>query len=475
MVRPACRVKLVYAENQGRIVTIEGLDPIDPDRAIDPALALSSLVMGPQRFESALRGAPPEAAAPPPGFDLGIWEQMDLECRWVYHCQLLHDANLEVGKAWVQYLAQRGEFAMLEWIALYDRDRAFYKWQVGQALVDANAPGWLRLVDWCQGTSDGHSFGVINSLLQARPALALAWLNAHPEAKQRHKKVYDQLIENGHEPAESIVGFLPPFDVKTVYPRASAIVKAPRHALHAEPLLIDGESKTFEHDPKRLYVHQITREIDGLISQARHQALLPQLLQTLETHPVTELRLHALLAYTFRPPLVPMQRLLAMANDPNESESIREAAFLGFTYGDPSEAYLHCHHVALDIEPTLWRAALSRLGDIGDTATLKLLDEAWLERCPDPEFAKEALVRVENRVRNHRTTDLSSLAAHVMLAEQSADPLLEVLRVTLEELVAGETRRVGAKKLRTRVRSHPTSSAYVKDYLLELIANAERS
>ena len=59
---------------------------------------------------------------------------------------------------------------------------------------------------------------------------------------------------------------------------------------------------------------------------------------------------------------------------------MREAALMAFSYGNHPRVYARLHHLALTPAHPVWRATVSRLGDLGDGFTLKHLRDLDRQR-----------------------------------------------------------------------------------------------
>ncbi len=335
---------------EGRIVEVVRHDP--SPHAILPA--------GLFAFNT-LDGSVANLTAQPPWFDPAEWEPRDIEGRWVLLNEHLQVATEIEGSQWVRFFAQRGEFELLEWLAVY-KPRQYYVWKIGPTLRAFGSTRALRLALWCARATDGHTMTAANlEFSEGDPRAALAWFNKYPEAQKQAPNMYKQLLAQKIDPSES--RSLPPLteaDVFSHLGRTGAI----------EDFLDRRQA-----DPGKTYLHQVTREIDGFVRRYDHASPYAKVLADLTHHSRPDLQQHALLGYTFIPPEhIPRETLSAIWHDSKRWREVREAAFLAYTYAKHPEVNLEVHRIALDPLHPAWSAAVSRLGDFGDGFTIKLLE-----------------------------------------------------------------------------------------------------
>jgi len=381
---PRLKVAVQVGEGGGRIVSIEAIPP-------DPALAVESIVeLDPgERAVAAITflALKPAEDTPTP-VDIAEWERRDLEGRWV----LLKDrlaAEPARGEAWVAFLASRRELELLEWLAIYG-ERASHSLDITGVLYRENAPQWLRVSAWLHQAVDSHSRESAEKvLLTRRPGHVLAWLKKHPELVEGGMgSVYKKLVALSPPPAD-ISGALPPLDPRAVLAH-----------LDAPPVVEDfGERK--QSEPGKVYVHQVVRAIDGLVASVLRDKAWLEKLFALTGHSNHKVRQAAYLAYTsFPSELIPREAFRAVVFQDAEPPAIREAALLAYSYAVHPKVYLDLHAIALEPRHAGWKAAVSRLGDVGDGFTLGLLEPALKEKAGASASLVDAeLARIRERVR----------------------------------------------------------------------------
>jgi hypothetical protein len=98
----------------------------------------------------------------------------------------------------------------------------------------------------------------------------------------------------------------------------------------------------------------------------------------------------------FQPQEVPMEELWMAVEDPSLEPAMRELALLSFSFGPEIATYARLHGVVSDASHPAWRAAVSRLGDVGDEFTLAIFDQ--LPRAALTEAGREQLAAERKRV-----------------------------------------------------------------------------
>ena len=326
---------------------------------------------------------------PPPVVDITDWTRRDTEGRWL---ELVRGLDEEPARAadWVQLLVEAREFRLLEWLAIYE-PRSFLSLGVGRALQEAKAPGWIRVAVWNLAAADDHTRESAKArLLLGRPGEVLAWFEKHPEAATANAEALLRELREQGWVATDAGDALPPLDARQVFEhlRPTARVRELGDGLRAEPGVV--------------YLHQVSRAIDGLTALDEPPAELLSLLTELTEHASERVRQRACLAFSRVPAGTPQsRRLVAILRDEGESAMVREAALLGVSYARHPDAYLTLHETALRVDHPAWKAAVSRLGDVGDGFSLALLEER-IDSGEAKEFATREIERLRARVEGRR-------------------------------------------------------------------------
>ncbi len=285
-----------------------------------------------------------DAQPPAANVDRASWDDLGLEEKWdLYRTQTR--ANVKDGSAprWRAFLAEAGEFELLEWCAIYEG------WVgSGEFLVKANAPQWMRAAVWSLSARDSHSFeAAAVSSLEARAHDVLAYAELHPQvlADPWLKGAVARWKEAGVVPG-SAEGMLPPLTPDQVYAHlyAPAVTRS---------------------------VHQVQRALHGLaLSNTRPPEALTQL-ERLLAHPEERVRLDACLTYAKLPEyLIAVQSLLYRAGDEKESERVREAAVYALGSVSHPAVFAKLLDLATDPDHPGWKAVVARLVDKHDPFVL---------------------------------------------------------------------------------------------------------
>lgn len=298
------------------------------------------------------------------------WEPRDLESRWVLMTKQLSKSPDQITK-WVAWLTESKQFELLEWLALYQAD-AFKSHSVGQSLLEADAPQWVRVAAWHRNTSPYLGHGrqqATQMLLEASPSVVEHWLKAHQKSLDNWEPalsiLHAQLEKDDIVAAESSK-YLPPFDYEEIF--------RPLSSSSQVPVLGDR----LKAEPGILYEHQVIRSISAAIISGRRSKELQQRIRTLINHPNEPVRIEALLAFSFLLPANRTDRVddfLKIIDDENESVAVREAALLAVSYQDHPYLLLKLHGIAANPEHPTWKAAVSRLGDLGQGFTVGILQD----------------------------------------------------------------------------------------------------
>lgn len=352
----------------------------------------------------------PTAAQELGGQEIDRFQSSDAEGRWyVYATSVETDPGKHL--PWVNLMAQEEAWDVLEWVVLYGdptADRAAL-----DHLQKADAPNWIRCAHWAApNVKDSHSLEGATSVLDRAPLLVEAWYELHPDARRKEAGAVLPL-EGAPKPDAS--RYDGPFDGAELY-----------RDLDPEGEFVDFGDRLRAVDGERYY-HQVERAIAGFAKLAFHVSPYRDRMIALAAHDDERLSRSACLAFAHFTPLeIPLDVLRARVRDPLLPPGLREAALLGFSYGPDPPVYLELLGVALDPGHPAWSAAVSRLGDVGDSFTLEALahltyphlsdDAASLgeERCT---FLRAELDRVRQR-QNALTVQPNNFSGAVL-------PLLE--------------------------------------------------
>lgn len=390
---PRLRATVELRGDRGRIVKLEALHPGTIDTSLPP--------VGPHAdrqglYPTKLARFSCSAGLPLPVVDIADWERRDLEGRWL---QLIRSLDEHPSRAadWVEFLARRGELRLLEWLAIYE-PRSFLSLGVRKALQDAKAPGWIRVAVWNLAAADDHTRESAKaSLLLGPPGEVLAWFERYPRAATGNAKALLLEIRGRGWVATDAGDALPPLEARQVFEhlRPAAEVRELGDRLRAEPDVV--------------YLHQVSRAIDGLTALDEPPAELLALLTELTKHASDRVRQRACLAFSHVPAgTTQRRRLVAILRDEGESPAVREAALLGVSYTRHPDVYLTLHELALRPDHPAWKAAVSRLGDVGDDFSLALLEER-VDGGEAKEFAAREIERLRARVDERRKASPRSL------------------------------------------------------------------
>ncbi len=414
------RLRLTYRV-AGRAVEVIGFASVAEARPAEP-VAVEAV--------TAPAGSKPvgkdkeEKPLPPPVADAD-WDARDLEAKWV-----LFRASMAEFAAWKQYLAKRKDFAFLEWIAVYGENS---EEQMGAAwaLAKADAPQWLRVVAWLREAYPvNHDEGETHMLLvKHAPARAFAWLDKHKEHFAVSKRyVYQDYMELQKQklPPADVGRLLPPLDAAFVFRH----MDAPKDLAELGPRL--------KAEPGKVYLHQVQRAIKALATSNRYEQPWVGQLRLLTRHRHPEVRQSAYLAYTHVAPALEarphvLEEFLEVVDSAGEPAALREAALLALSYFGHPSVFVKLLRIAAQPEHPAWRAALSRLGDLGHDFTLVQLDRLAADKLPPQdqrllESIRAGLTRLaQERTREAWAPLARSWLEYAAWAEQSGDPLKQTL------------------------------------------------
>lgn len=304
------------------------------------------------------------------------WDARDLEGRWVVFARDVAEDPRRLG-AWCAELVRRQDFELLEWITLY------HAWpQAGRALADADAPCWIRDAVWALNTPDSHTFdGAAGRMLQDHPAVALAWIEAHPEVRGPNVDVVLDLLRAAGPPEADVSRYLPPLQAAEVL-----------RYLQAPPEL-QRFGDAIRAAPDRVYREQVLRAIEGFVLSGIKQGPWVERAASLLLHPDPDVRRATCLGLSRAQAPAPLTRLLYLASNPLEAPAVREAALLAFTRGHHPAVTGALLTIAEEPSHPAWRAALARLGD-ADEPFLAV----WPSHPPEDEEGQGVLAHERARV-----------------------------------------------------------------------------
>lgn len=320
---------------------------------------------------------PPQPARPyRPPVDVELWNTLDLEARWV-----LFKKSKAPGAHWAQFLAERKEEELLEWIVISDTWSDF-----GPRLAAMDSPRWIRATCWNSENPDSHSLESAEKTLLLRSPLVLDWLDKNPKAlRGKLQKLRAGLEKQARGKREDSARYLPALDPAAVL----------RH-LDAPARVVEfGERPRAQ--PRRVYLHQVERAIQAMLNGGFFAARWRRKLLALTSHPVPAVRRAAYLAFSrvpaqFIPHGVFLDRARRVQHAPE-----RGWALLAFSYAGHPRVFSVLHEYARQPENAAWQSAVSRLGDIGNGFTV-----AWLAALKEAELgepARDLLARQLTRIR----------------------------------------------------------------------------
>lgn len=321
------------------------------------------------------------------------WNSRDREGKWVLmNNALVHDPSTLV--AWTAFLNRNKEFALMEWLAIYHPD-GFHSGGVGSLLAAADAPQWIRVAAWhCTGASRaGHGIQTANTLLYSQaPGVVERWLQTHRDQCDNWdlmQKVLDQLVRDRTPIAPATDRYLPPLQENDVYKYLNP------------PESIQDFGDATEATEGVVYEHQVIRAINAVSANGRRSDDVVGRVRMLTKHSREAIRIHALLAFSYYAPDFPGTEKFAdfeaIIDDNGESDRIREAALMGWSYHKHPAVMLKLYDVAADHAHGAWKAAVSRLGDLGDDYSVKQLQD--LDRTKLTDEQQQILANTLDRCR----------------------------------------------------------------------------
>ena len=312
------------------------------------------------------------------------WEERDLEGRWALYRASEGPKPGSKEDPWVPFFARRKEFQLLEWVAMTSAAPAAL-----EALAKADAPGWVRCAVWLLIASDNHvRGGALEWLKEKRPGLTLAWIDRFPKLLHFTDAFLAELRAKNAK-REDASALLPPLEIGT----ALADLAPPSD-------VVDWGARA-RAESGRTYVHQVERAIDMLGLTLLEGEPWAGRLAALVSHANPRVRRAAALAYARRPRLdVPIGALLARVDDEKETPEVRAAALLGASFHDHPAAYAKLVSYAHRVSSPIWRAAVSRLGDIDDGFVIGIWEALGPQELAgnDRTFATEQIARIREGV-----------------------------------------------------------------------------
>lgn len=289
----------------------------------------------------------------PPG-----WRWLPKDGKWWWYDRLAGEDE-EKQARFVAALKDRRDWRFLEEMALYVSG-AYGTHSIGVVLHAGKAKNWRRVSAWFLRTGGGHGAVHTNSLLMAEgeKAETLAWL----------QKYADKL-----DPA--MVAIRTALEQEGIQPAAEVDAEAP----FEEDQVFAGIARAFKDREEPLSESELARIARGIRGWSTSQRWgSPWALKVVELIEDEDWRVAetACLAFTHgKNNAVPMGILWKVAEDEKKEQRLREAAFLGWSYGDWGEVFPTLHVVAGDPQHAAFMPAVSRLGELGNGWTIELLDE----------------------------------------------------------------------------------------------------
>ena len=220
--QPRMRIHIDVESDKAHIKSIESVapEPYWPHRlGLELAEKLNRLLTSSVLLAEV--AAPAESDASIPGVPLEEWKARDLGGRWTLFDRAVAQSP-EKARAWVRFLAEQGNFDLLELLAI-SRKHSYRSLGIGSALAKAQAPQSLRTAIWTLAyQADGHSGNSAqHDILVAHAAETRAWLDRYPQiAKTVPKSLIKALDDMDVQPAEDS-NALPPWR-KTLCSRCSS-------------------------------------------------------------------------------------------------------------------------------------------------------------------------------------------------------------------------------------------------------------
>ncbi len=325
---------------------------------------------------------PLEPASLPPD-----WGQRDLDGKWVAYRRAVDGApqDTTMPPRWALALGAAGEHELLEAIVLHEGWRHF-----GKQLEQNASPQLLRAALWNLGAYDSHDHDTAEKALVQRGPETLAWLLAHPHVvRGKVAALRDKLVQAKTQPAAR-QAYLPPLDpMQVLVPMLDA------------PAGLAEFGDRLRAEPGVRYVHQVLRALGGVLVYGEADDLVVQKVLRLAGRAHPAVRQQAFHTLTKLPSgLVPHAGLQKLADDPGQSDAQRQLATLALSFSVHPTAFFRVFEIANDAAHPGRLAALRRLGEIADAATvgeLQRLQELHAEDGPAAQALAAALATYERR------------------------------------------------------------------------------
>ena len=294
------------------------------------------------------------------------WQALDPEARWKRFRDSVGEGTSEA--AWIAFLLKEQDFAFVEQIAMSVYD-AFQLHGIGEKLATADAPNWLRLLAWMRGDGPpqrGHGWTVIDGLLMApeKRDVVYSWIKEH-----RLEPDFPDILESlevseklGKPKRVDVARYLPPHQPDDVL----------RLLVPPNELAVLAPGSKARQD--LVYTQQVVRAIDALVLSGRHShPKMENRLRNLCYHDHPEVQQAAYLAYTHLPPTKIPLGLMEKIESEKVPDAVREAMLMAHSYHHGPEVIPDLLAIAAQPEHPAWRAALSRLGEIGGGFSIEVL------------------------------------------------------------------------------------------------------
>ncbi len=351
-----------------------------------------------------------ETTTLPPAEQIERFEKADFEGRW-FQWETELATTPESKALWIPWLAEHHYYDILEWNTLAHNDWG----STGTVLAACDAPQWLRVALRLHTSSDSHTWDGAKQALEAQPALALSWLDDHPEKLEGNVlELYRQLSANKTERVDTSRYLSPLEDVDVFGP------------LEATGTLIDFAERTFSL-PGEVYVHQVLRSIDALSTTSDRPQRWRRALLQLTSNKDEEVRRAAYLAYShFDPVQIPCDAFRAVVHNPNQPAGTRAAALVAFSYGPDYPVYAELLALIRNPEHPAWQVTVARLGDLGDALTLKGFEQVPADRLDETKAALlvAQVTRVRGRVPSNGQAEAETLR-RIAWARATEHPLAD--------------------------------------------------
>lgn len=291
----------------------------------------------------------------------GDWHQRDSEGRWVLAERDLREDPARLS-AWVRDAQLAGDGDLLVWLGI---GQQYGNQEVSGALLSIGDPRWIAVSVWRRSLQNSHAFGTELQWVQAQPATVHGWILLHREALG--EPLFDQLWREVKDSAPDELAAAKLSGPLEVEPFMAVLIQAaqpvaggPSRPFGERLIAIDGE----------LYDHQVRRAIATLANRREPAPGFGEALLDLARLSRPELAAAAGRAFV----QVPSDReatreLFGLAADFERPPALREALFLGASYGADPVAWLHLHEALEAPGDVPWTAAVERLSELGNRFT----------------------------------------------------------------------------------------------------------